>query len=257
MNNRTIIFAKRNIREMSRDPLSYIFCIAFPLVMLVIMTLVNESIPAEAGQTVFRIDNLAGGIVIFGQTFVMLFTSLAVANDRAGSFLIRLFSTPMKSKEFTSGYILPMVVLAMIQSVLSFIAAYIISLITGYPLNPLGMLLAVFTAVPSAVMFIAIGMIFGTLFNEKSAPGICSVIISLGSFVGGIWFDAEKTGGVMYDICRCLPFIYSTKTVRSTIRLEFGADGFVIPILVSAITAAVLITTAVFLFRRKMKADLS
>ena len=63
---RTLVFAKRNMIEMSRDMLSYIFCIAFPIVMLIIMTLVNESIPAESGQTIFRIDNLAGGVVIFG-----------------------------------------------------------------------------------------------------------------------------------------------------------------------------------------------
>ena len=38
-------FTRRNLLEMSRDTLSYIFCIAFPLVMLVIMTIVNASIP--------------------------------------------------------------------------------------------------------------------------------------------------------------------------------------------------------------------
>ena len=51
-------FAIRNSKEILRDPLSYIFCLGFPLVMLVVMTLVNESIPAEAGMTIFRIDNL-------------------------------------------------------------------------------------------------------------------------------------------------------------------------------------------------------
>ena len=255
--NRTICFTKRNIKEMSRDPLSYIFCIAFPIVMLVIMTLVNDSIPAESGQTVFRIDNLAGGVVIFGQTFVMLFTALAVANDRAGSFLNRLFATPMKSKEFTAGYILPMLIISIIQSVLTFVAAYIISLIVGYSLNPLGLLLAIVTTIPSALMFIAIGLIFGTIFSEKSAPGLCSVLISLGSFVGAIWFDAEKSGGVMYTICKCLPFIYCTKTARASIKLDFTFDGFVLPIIIVTLTAAVLMFLGIFVFRRKMKADLA
>ena len=77
MKNRTLSFAKRNLIEMSRDSLSYIFCVAFPIVMLVIMSVVNASIPKEAGMTLFRIDNLAGGIVIFGQTFVMLFWLLS------------------------------------------------------------------------------------------------------------------------------------------------------------------------------------
>ena len=55
--------------------ISYIFCLAFPLVMLGVMTLVNESIPKESGMTVFRIDNLSAGVAVFGQTFVMLFST--------------------------------------------------------------------------------------------------------------------------------------------------------------------------------------
>ncbi|MBO5501127.1 MAG: hypothetical protein J6A48_03810, partial [Clostridia bacterium] len=72
-------FAVRNGKEILRDPLSYIFCLGFPLVMLVIMTLVDRSIPAQAGMTIFHIENLSGGIMVFGLTFVMLFTAITVA----------------------------------------------------------------------------------------------------------------------------------------------------------------------------------
>ena len=50
----TMVFAKRNFIEVGRDPLSWIFCIAFPIVMLVIMSIVNSAIPKE-GMTLFRI----------------------------------------------------------------------------------------------------------------------------------------------------------------------------------------------------------
>ena len=77
--NRILAFSDRNRKELLRDPLSYIFCLAFPVVMLLVMTLVDASIPAEAGMTVFRIRNLCAGIAVFGQTFVMLFAGLTVA----------------------------------------------------------------------------------------------------------------------------------------------------------------------------------
>jgi uncharacterized membrane protein YgcG len=70
-----------------------------------------------------------------------------------------------------------------------------------------GLLLAVVAVIPSALMFSAIGFLFGTFFNEKAAPGICSIIISLGAMVGGIWFDVEGVGGFMYKLGRCLPFL--------------------------------------------------
>lgn len=92
-------FAERNAKEILRDALSYIFCLGFPLVMLIIMTLVDKSIPKEAGLTVFRIENLAGGIAVFGQTFIMLFTAITVAKDRSGAFLVRMYATPMKSMD--------------------------------------------------------------------------------------------------------------------------------------------------------------
>ena len=254
--NRTITFTKRNLIEMLRDPLSYIFCVAFPLIMLILMTIVNTSIPKE-GITTFRIDNLEGGIIIFGQTFVMLFTALNVATDRNGSFLTRLFASPMKSHEFTNGYIFPSLIVALFQSLISIVAALIVSVIVDYKLSISGLLISFVVAIPSAIFFIAIGLIFGTIFSDKAAPGMCSIIISLAGFFGGIWFDAEATGGVMGKICKCTPIFYCTKAVRSAIDMDFGKDNFIIPMIIVTASAAVLIVLASILFRSKMRADLA
>lgn len=250
---RTVAFTKRCIKEMLRDPLSYIFCLGFPLVMLVIMTFVDRSIPAESGQTIFHIDSLTPAVGIFGQMFVMLFTGLTVSTDRSGAFLMRLYATPMTGFDFTAGYILPMLIIAVIQSVITFTAGIIIALITGVSLSVAGVLVSIVTLIPSALMLIGIGFIFGTLFNEKSAPGLCSIIISLGSFVGGIWFDADKTGGVMLTLCKCTPFYYATKAARSAMSLEFSAEGYFIPLLITWTCAIVLILLGAKVFSKKMK----
>ena len=255
--SRTISFAKRNLIEISRDTLSYIFCVGFPVIMLIVMTLVNETIPKEAGMTIFRIDNLAGGIAIFGQSFIMLFTALTVSKDRATSFLVRLFASPMKSSDFTNGYLLPMLAIAMVQAVIAFILAFVISRIVGVKISALGLLFALLVLIPSALMFSAIGLIFGTIFSDKAAPGLCSIIISLGSFMGAIWFDAESAGGVLLKICKCLPFLYCTKSVRAAIHLDLGVDAFVVPFLIVVGCATVLTVLASVVFKTKMKADLS
>lgn len=249
-------FAIRNGKEILRDPLSYIFCLGFPLVMLVIMTLVNESIPPEAGMTIFRIDNLAGGIAVFGQTFIMLFTAITVAKDRNGSFLVRMYATPMNSMDFVFGYMLPMLVISVAQSLITYTASFVIALIVGVELNPFGLLLSVVILFPSAVMFIGFGMLFGSLFNEKAAPGICSILISLGSFLGGIWFDAEGTGGVLLKICKCLPFFYCTKSARMSLALNFGFAELWMPVLTVTAWAFVVALGSAVAFKTKMKADL-
>ncbi|MBR6404362.1 MAG: ABC transporter permease [Eubacterium sp.] len=254
---KTIVFAKKNLIELSRDVLGYIFCIAFPIVMLIIMSVVNESIPKEAGMSIFRIDNLAGGVLIFGQTFIMLFTAIQVTNDRSSSFLIRLFSSPMKGRDFALGYILPMLLVSIVQAVVTFTAAIIISKVVGYDLNLGGLALAVVTTLPSAMMFISIGLIFGSILNEKSAPGVCSVIVSGGTFLGGVFFDAEGVGGSIYKVCKCLPFIYCTKVARASVNMDITGsfDKFGRPFTVTVLSALVISVIAILVFGRQMKKD--
>lgn len=253
--NRKLAFTSRNIKELMRDPLGYIFCIGFPLIMLVLMTIIDQSIPKE-GVTTFHIENLAPGVAVFGQMFVMLFTALNISNDRGGTFLMRLYATPMTASDLTAGYIFPMLIVAVVQSIITFIAAFIISLIVGSTLSIGGILVCILTLIPSAIMFVGFGLIFGVLFNEKTAPGLCSIIISLGGFFGSIWFDAESTGGVMLKICKCMPFFYCTKSARSAIVLEFSGESFLLPMLIVLVCAAILTALGCFAFSKKMRADL-
>lgn len=252
--NKISAFSLRNFKEIIRDPLSYIFCLGFPLVMLIIMTVINDSIPAQAGMTIFRIDNLAGGIAVFGLTFVMLFTCLNVAKDRSGAFLVRLYATPMRSGDFILGYILPTALLAVLQIVITLAASFVVSLIVGIELNVLGLLLALLTLLPTVVMLIACGLLFGTVFSEKAAPGLCSIVISLASFLGGVWFDADGLGGVMLKICEALPFYHAVKAARMACALDF--NGYFPHLLITLAYCVVITAASVIVFRRKMKADL-
>ncbi len=254
--NRIIAFAGRNLKELLRDPLSYIFCIGFPLVMLIVMTMVNSSIPAEAGMTIFRIDNLSAGISVFGMTFVMLFTCLSVSKDRAGSFLVRLYASPMRPWDFIIGYMMPVFVLAVAQSIVTFAASLIVGVVTDVELSILGCMAAVAALLPLSVMMISTGLLFGTLFSEKAAPGLCSIVISLASFLGGVWFDVEGIDGVLNDICTALPFFHGTKAGRMAVALDFGSE-FRLHIAVMSGYAAAVTVISILLFRRKMKADVS
>ena len=50
---RTLVFAKRNLKEIFRDPISLIFCIGLPLFLLIIFQQFN--IPNDA----YKISNFA------------------------------------------------------------------------------------------------------------------------------------------------------------------------------------------------------
>lgn len=248
---KSIVFAGRNFKELVRDPLSWIFCLGFPIVMLVIMTIINNSIPPEAGMTLFEIQSLAPGIMIFGLTFIMLFACLLIANDRSEAFLLRIFTSPMKSSDYIGGYIMPLIVLSFGQVIITLIASLIVAAISGVSLDITGMMFSVVTAIPSMLMFIGFGLLFGTLFNKNAAPGLSSIIICLSGMFGGIWMDIDAIGGTLADMCKALPFYHCVRSARLAFNGDFsgslGESGIVL------IWAVIVVTVSIFVFKKKMR----
>jgi ABC-2 type transport system permease protein len=251
---RSIIFCKRTIKELLRDPLSYIFCLGFPLVMLVIMTIVNGSIPTEAGMKLFQIQNLAPGIALFGLTFIMLFTCLQVSKDRATAFLTRLYASPMNAVDFIGGYTMPLMIISLLQIIITFAASVMIGSVTGYVFQFGNLLLCILVLLPSAMMFIAFGLFFGTLLNDKAAPGICSIIITAASLLGGVWMDVDAIGGTFGKVCHALPFYHGASVARMALQGNYSELGK--PLIIIFLYASVIYIMAALLFQRKMQNDL-
>lgn len=247
-------FAKRNIIELLRDPISYIFCLAFPLIMLVVMSIVNESIPAEANMTVFQIQNLAPGIVVFSFSFTMLFTTLQISKDRSTAFLMRLYASPMKSTSYIIGYSLPMLIIALCQCLITYICAFVIAVVGGNSLDIAGLAASVALLIPSAFMFIGLGIVFGSLFNDKAAPGLSSIIITMVSMLGGVFMDIDGMGGVIKDVSRVLPFYHNVKLPRLAIAGNW--EDVINSLLISLLYTVVVLVIAVLVFKSKMKKDI-
>ena len=59
---RMLVFARHNAREILRDPLTAIFSLGFPVVILALLTAIQANIPAP----LFVLDSLTPGIAVFG-----------------------------------------------------------------------------------------------------------------------------------------------------------------------------------------------
>ncbi|MBQ9247831.1 MAG: ABC transporter permease, partial [Ruminococcus sp.] len=79
---KTMLFASRNTKEILRDMTSLIFGIAFPIVLLILLSAINKSIPEGAGPDLFMIEKLAPGISVFGLSFLSLFSAMLISKDR-------------------------------------------------------------------------------------------------------------------------------------------------------------------------------
>ncbi len=79
---KTMAFASRNYKEMRRDWLTLLFGLAFPLLLLFLLSLIQSNIPNEQ----FHIERLTPGIAMFGLSFISLFSGMLIASDRESSF---------------------------------------------------------------------------------------------------------------------------------------------------------------------------
>ena len=202
--NKVINFYKRNLKEILRDPIIYIFCLGFPIVMFMLFYIINKF--SNGHTPTFEIHSLLPGIIVFSYSFVMLTLALIVSKDKQTFFLKRLYSSPMKSYHFILGYFLVGLIIGLLQTIVCVIAGFIISLISNVGFISIGnILLLIVSQLPMLITNIFLGILFGTIFNDKTAPGICSVFISLAGILGGCWMPVETMGG-FETFCRCLPF---------------------------------------------------
>ena len=234
---RTAAFASRNTKEILRDPLTLIFGLGFPLVLLVLLSAINAGIPKEANNTMFTIQNLAPGISVFGLSFLALFSSMLISKDRTTSFVLRLFTSPIKPADFILGYTLPMLPMALVQSAICYAAA----LFYGLPFSA-DLLLATVVNLPIAVVFIALGLLFGALLNEKAVGGVCGALLTnLSAWFSNIWFDTSMVGGWFKTVADALPFSHAVNAARAAAA---GNYADVMPELWWVIAYALAITAA-------------
>ena len=237
-----LTFANRTTKEILRDPLNLFFGLGFPLVLILLLSAIQANIPVA----LFEIQHLSPGITVFGLSFMTLFSATIIAKDRGSSLLQRLYTTPLTPVDFILGYTLPIIPISVAQCVICYMTAIILGLdIT------LGILYAVILIIPVSILYIALGLLCGSVFNDKQVGGICGALLTnLSAWLSGVWFDLDLVGGAFQKIAYALPFVHAVEMERAALAGDFAG---IFPHLwwVLGYTAALLVS-AVFMFLRQM-----
>ncbi len=254
--SRTALFAGRTAREILRDPLSFIFCLALPVAMLVGM----YALFSETAPFLFTLELLTPGIAVFSNAFIMLYMTLLVSRDRSTAFLCRLYTSPMRTVDFVAGYALPGMLIGAVQILLCYLAAVLCGLVAGATdwIRPVGLILAIGASLPMMVAYVFIGILVGCWFSDKAAPGLCSIVISAGGFLSGAWMPIETLSEGFQAACRCLPFYPAVLAGRILLSCELG-EGDSARLLVSLATtmayALVIGVVATVVFRSRTRRE--
>lgn len=240
---RMFSFAKRNAKEILRDPLNLAFGLGFPLILIFLLSAIQANIPVP----LFEIKHLTPGITVFGLSFMTLFSATLISKDRSTSLLQRLYTTPMTPVDFILGYTLPIIPIAVAQSVVCYIAAMILGL--KFTVN---IFFSILLIIPVSLLFIGLGLLFGSILNDKQVGGICGALLTnLSAWLSGTWFDLNLVGGAFKKIAYSLPFVHAVEMERAVLDGNFGE---ILPHLwwVLGYTVVALVA-AVLLFLRQMK----
>ena len=114
-----LTLAQRNIKEMLREPLSLVFCLGFPLVMLLLMQLIFTNLDFVPPN--FEIKNYASGICVFGFTFTSLFVALQISSDKNSSFIKRINIAPISRAVYYISFFISALHVVLVQTVLFFL----------------------------------------------------------------------------------------------------------------------------------------
>ena len=240
---RMLTFAKRNAKEILRDPLNLGFGLGFPLVLLVLLSALQRNIPVS----LFEIDTLTPGITVFGLSFMTLFSATLVAKDRESAFLQRLYTTPLKGFEFIIGYMLPLLPIALAQTVICYLFAIPLGLTVSA-----NIIYAVIGIIPMAVFNIALGLLCGSIFGVKQVGGICGALLTnLSAWLSGVWFDLKLVGGFFEKFANALPFFRAAEAEKAL--FEGNSEIEFSHILLIIIYSISITAVAVFFFLKQMK----
>ena len=240
---RIMTFAKRCAKEILRDPINLFFGFGFPLALLLLLSTIQANIPVS----IYEINQLTPGISVFGLSFITLFSATLIAKDRESALLQRLYTTPLRSFDFILGYMIPLLPIALIQTIL----CYLFSIFFGLTFTS-NVIYAVLGIIPMAIFNISFGLMCGSIFNVKQVGGICGALLTnLSAWLSGVWFDLTLVGGIFEKLANILPFYHASELEKALFNGNFNIINEHLIIIIFYCGIVTMIAIKVFLHQMK------
>jgi ABC-2 type transport system permease protein len=238
----SIVFASRNQKEILRDPLTLLFGLGLPVIIMWLFTIMQENMPFE----LFTIDNLTPGVIVFSFSFLTLFAGMLIGKDKGSSFLMRIFVSPLAPSDYIVGYTLPLILIAILQIIVCFTTAFFLDLQFGWSVITSFIVLLI-----NALLYIGFGLMLGTFFTDKQVGGIFALFVNISAWLSGTWFSLEMIGGLFEKVASMLPFVHAVDATRYALQGEYKA--LIVPMLWVVGYTVFIYVISIIGFKRKMR----
>ena len=239
---RFLAFASRNQKEIIRDPLTILFGIGLPVVVMWLFTIMQQNMPMD----LYKIENLTPGVIVFSFAFLTLFSGMLIGKDKGSSFLMRIFVSPLRPSDYIIGYTIPLILIAMMQIVVCFITAYFLDLKFDW-----NVIVAIAVLLITALLYLGFGLMLGTFFTDKQVGGIFALFVNIATWLSGTWFTLDMIGGVFEKVASVLPFVHAVELTRFALLGDYGE--MLVPLIWVVGYTVVLYVIAIGAFKKKMR----
>ena len=123
-----------------------------------------------------------------------------------------------------------------------------------YKKNIGNIIFTIFISMIVSILFIALGILIGSLVSERGTGGIGSIVVQLVCFTSGMYFPKESVGSFFSKVCEILPFESCLNIIKGILNnnLDIILTGNIV--IFSLYTIVVLIVS-IIVFKKKMISD--
>lgn len=239
---RVAAFATRNHKEIVRDPITLLFGIGLPILLLGLFSVMQKNMPLA----LYEMNNLAPGVIVFSFSFLTLFSGMLLGKDKSSSFLMRIFVSPLSAADYILGYMIPLLPIALLQIFVCLATAMLL----GLPFSK-SILFLILVLLMISPLYISFGLLFGTLFTDKQVGGIFAIFVNVTTWLSGTWFELDMIGGTFQKIAQLLPFMHAVDAARAILHAEYAHVFYSLIVIIGY--TVIMTILAIFMFKRKMQ----
>jgi ABC-2 type transport system permease protein len=241
MSINTLVIARRVITQVVRDRRTIALIIVAPLI---IATIAGFSIPDKSSLDVFSPAILATLILFFG----FLITGISFLRERTQGTLERLLASPVSKMDIVTGYLLGLLLFALLQTLIMFF--YMVYVLDITYRGDLWQILVFQVLI--GINAVCLGTFFSAFArNEFQMIQFIPIVIIPQVFVSGLFIPTNQLPVVLEWASKFLPLTYGVEGIKALMLqglslLDIGKD---IGVLVAY--AAVLLALAGLTLKQK------
>ena len=240
------ILCLRQLKRYVRSPARIVGSLGQPILFLVALGFGFKSMFARAGGGNY-INFLSPGIISMAILFNAVFSGIEILWDRQFGFLKETLVAPVSRLEIVFGRTLGGAIVAMAQGTVVFV----ICLIAGFRIaNPLMVPVAILFMFLIALLFTAIGTVFGSVLQDMQGfPLVMNFLVMPLFFFSDALFPIKGLPAILTFALRLNPLTYGIDGLRGTLGHAYAFNVFT-DFAVLCVASLILLSIGSYLFSR-------